>query len=65
MQIVHGLFLFTEAKEVIQSAMRCMLGAEASQVSLLYTLTYIAAAGNLKNLVEATPNTAQEYKIKV
>ena len=45
--------------------MRCMLGAEASQVSLLYTLTYIAAAGNLKNLVEATPNTAQEYKIKV
>ena len=41
------------------------MGAELSQMSLLYFLTYVAAAGNLKNLVEGTPYTAQEYKIKV
>lgn len=54
----------SEAKELMQSALRCMMGAEMSQMSLLYFLTYVAAAGNLKNLVEGTPYTAQEYKIK-
>lgn len=62
MQINHFV---TEAKELMQSALRCMMGAEMSQMSLLYFLTYVAAAGNLKNLVEGTPYTAQEYKIKV
>jgi hypothetical protein len=42
-----------------------MFGTELSQISLLYYLTYVASAGNLKNLLEATQNTGQEYRIKV
>jgi len=42
-----------------------MFGVELSQISLLYYLTYVASAGNIKNLIEPTEYTAQEYKIKV
>lgn len=49
----------------MRAAMRTMFGAELSQISLLYYLTYVASAGNIKNLIEATENTAQEYRIKV
>ena len=49
----------------MRSCIRTMLGAELSQVSLLYFLSYVASAGNIRNLIEATANTAQEYKIKV
>ena len=62
---MYDISAVAEAKELMQSALRCMMGMELSQMSLLYFLTYVAAAGNLKNLVEATPYTAQEYKIKV
>ena len=50
---------------MIRAAMRCMFGAELSQMSMLYFLMYVAAAGNMKNLTEATEGTAQEFRIKV
>lgn len=54
----------TDVKDIMQAAMRTMFGTELSQISLLYFLTYVASAGNMKNLLEATENTAQEYRIK-
>ncbi|XP_052266811.1 probable flavin-containing monoamine oxidase A [Dreissena polymorpha] len=54
----------TDVKDLMRSCIRTMLGAELSQVSLLYFLSYVASAGNIRNLIEATENTAQEYKIK-
>ncbi|XP_061182075.1 amine oxidase [flavin-containing] A-like isoform X2 [Saccostrea echinata] len=51
------------AKDSIESACRCVLGVELSQISVLYFISYVSAAGGLKNLVEATEYTAQEYKI--
>ena len=45
--------------------MRTMFGTELSQISLLYFLTYVASAGEIKHLLEATPGSAQEFKIKV
>ncbi|WAQ97542.1 LOW QUALITY PROTEIN: AOFA-like protein [Mya arenaria] len=57
--------IWTEAvKDLLRACMRTMFGVELSQISLLYFLTYVASAGNMKNLIEATENTAQEYKIK-
>ncbi|KAL3876065.1 hypothetical protein ACJMK2_033949 [Sinanodonta woodiana] len=52
------------AKETVEAAARCMLGMEASQFSVLYYLMYLAAAGGLKNLVEAKDFAAQEFRIK-
>ncbi|KAK3595095.1 hypothetical protein CHS0354_002348 [Potamilus streckersoni] len=52
------------AKETVEAATRCMLGMETSQFSVLYYLMYLAAAGGLKNLVEAKDSAAQEFRIK-
>ncbi|XP_041364297.1 probable flavin-containing monoamine oxidase A [Gigantopelta aegis] len=52
------------ASDTIDACVRCLLGAEPSQVNFLYFLTYLSAAGGLKQLVEATKNTAQEMKVK-
>ncbi|XP_062567210.1 probable flavin-containing monoamine oxidase A [Saccostrea cucullata] len=51
------------AKETIESASRCMFGIESSQISVLYYISYLSGAGSLKNLIEATEYTAQEYRI--
>lgn len=56
---------FTESKELMLVAIRGVLGVELSEISFLYFLTYVSAAGGLKNLIEATPYTAQEYTIQV
>lgn len=53
------------AKESIEAACRCMFGVEVSQISVLYFVSYMSAADSLKSLIEATENTAQEYKIVV
>ncbi|XP_071107334.1 probable flavin-containing monoamine oxidase A [Haliotis cracherodii] len=52
------------AKEAVESAGRCMMGIETTQVSLLFYLMYVSAADGIKNLVEATEFTAQEFKIQ-
>lgn len=54
----------SESKELMQVAIRGVLGVELAEISFLYFLTYVSAAGGLKNLVEATPYTAQEYTIQ-
>lgn len=53
-----------DVKDVMRACVRTMFGAELSQLSLLYYLTYVASAGNLKDMIEATEFTAQEYRIK-
>jgi hypothetical protein len=57
--------LSTESKEVMEVALRGVLGIELCEISFLYFLTYVSAAGGLKNLVEATPYMAQEYTVQV
>lgn len=54
----------SDVKDVMRACVRTMFGTELSQISLLYYLTYVASGGNLKNMVEATEFTAQEYRIK-
>ncbi|XP_021358768.1 probable flavin-containing monoamine oxidase A [Mizuhopecten yessoensis] len=51
------------AKECIDAANRTILGVEASQVSVLFYLMYVSAAGGIRPLVEASENTGQESKI--
>ncbi|XP_071131291.1 probable flavin-containing monoamine oxidase A isoform X1 [Mytilus edulis] len=52
------------AKDCLVSATRCMMGVELSQISVLYFLSYVNAAGSLQKLIEATENCGQEFKIK-
>ncbi|XP_074649312.1 putative flavin-containing monoamine oxidase A [Tubulanus polymorphus] len=58
------LFWTREAHDTIDAACRCMYGMETSQISLLYFLTYCAAAGGVRTLTEAGEGSAQEMKIK-
>ncbi|XP_033750549.1 probable flavin-containing monoamine oxidase A [Pecten maximus] len=51
------------AKDCIDAANRTVLGVEASQVSVLFYLMYVSAAGGIQPLVEASENTGQESKI--
>lgn len=51
------------AMECIDAANRTVLGVEASQVSVLFYLMYVSAAGGIQPLVEASKNTGQESKI--
>ena len=50
---------------MIRIAVRAVMGAEPTDLSFLYFLTYVSAAGGLKYLVEATPDAAQEYTLEV
>ncbi|XP_044189313.1 amine oxidase [flavin-containing] isoform X2 [Thunnus albacares] len=54
----------TELKEEIGLCSRSVFGMEPSQMSFLFFLMYAAAAGGLLPLLESTPGTAQELKIK-
>ena len=56
---------FIEVKDMVKAAVRTIFGADASEINALYFLIYCASAGSLKNVLEATPGTAQEFKIKV
>lgn len=44
---------------------RSVFGLEPSQMSFLFFLMYAAAAGGVLPLLESTPGSAQEFKIKV
>lgn len=55
----------TEIKEEIALCSRIVFGLEASQVSFLYFLMYSAAAGGTLRLLETTPGSGQEFRVKV
>ena len=40
-------------------------GCDASRVGVVHFLAYTHAAGGLSALLEATPGSAQEFKVKV
>lgn len=61
---INQTMWIAESKELMQVALRGVIGVELAEISVLYFLTYISAAGGLKNLVEATPYTAQEYTLQ-
>ncbi|KAK7896639.1 hypothetical protein WMY93_021964 [Mugilogobius chulae] len=53
-----------EFKEELELCSRSVFGAEPAQMSLLFFLMYAAAAGGLLPLLESTPGSAQEFKVK-
>ncbi|XP_047425520.1 probable flavin-containing monoamine oxidase A [Mugil cephalus] len=53
-----------ELKEQMELCSRSVFGMEPSQMSLLFFLMYAEAAGGLLALLESTPGSAQEFKIK-
>lgn len=59
-------YLFLPAlKEQLGISCRTLFGLEASQMSFLFLLVYVAAAGGLLPLLESSPGSAQELKVKV
>ncbi len=54
-----------EVKEELALSSRIVFGLEASQVSFLFFLMYSAAAGGTLRLLETTPGSAQEFRVKV
>lgn len=64
--VAHPPFLsLPELKEQLGLICRTLFGLEASQMSFLFFLVYAAAAGGLLPLLESSPGSAQELKIKV
>lgn len=67
--LMHGYMsthLFLPAlKEQLGISCRTLFGLEASQMSFLFLLVYVAAAGGLLPLLESSPGSAQELKVKV
>ncbi|XP_045212383.2 probable flavin-containing monoamine oxidase A [Mercenaria mercenaria] len=61
---INQTMWMADSKELMEVAIRGVIGAELSEISFLYFLTYVSSAGGLKNLVEATPYTAQEYTLQ-
>lgn len=57
--------ILPELKEEMGLCSRSVFGMEPSQMSFLFFLMYAAAAGGLLPLLENTPGSAQELKIKV
>ncbi|KAM4634033.1 putative flavin-containing monoamine oxidase A isoform 2-T2 [Polymixia lowei] len=53
-----------ELKEEMQLSSRAVFGIEPSQMSFLFFLVYSAAAGGVLALLESTPGSAQEFKVK-
>lgn len=54
----------TAAKQSLDAALRCVFGTEATHLSLLFFLTYIAAAGGLEPMLSCRKDFgAQELKI--
>lgn len=54
-----------ELKEEMALCSRAVFGMEPSQMSFLYFLMYSNAAGGALKLLEATPGSAQEFRVKV
>lgn len=58
--------IFAAARQAMESAVRCIFGAEVANASWLYFLHYCNAAGGLDPIITAdSDNSGQEYKIKV
>ena len=59
-------YLYLGAKRTLDAALRCVFGTEASNISLLFFITYLAAAGGLDPLISTRANFGgQELKIVV
>ncbi|TTC59073.1 Amine oxidase [flavin-containing] A [Bagarius yarrelli] len=54
----------TQLTEELELCTRSVFGMETSQLSFLYFLMYSAAAGGVMRLLETTPGSAQEFKVK-
>ncbi|XP_050976399.1 amine oxidase [flavin-containing] isoform X2 [Labeo rohita] len=54
----------TQVKEELALCSRIVFGMEPSQISFLYFLMYSAAAGGTLRLLETTPGSGQELKVK-
>ncbi|KAF4082680.1 hypothetical protein AMELA_G00154330 [Ameiurus melas] len=54
----------TQLMEELELCTRSVFGMEPSQLSFLYFLMYSAAAGGVMKLLETTPGSAQEFKVK-
>ncbi|XP_060764812.1 probable flavin-containing monoamine oxidase A [Neoarius graeffei] len=50
--------------ELLELSTRSVFGTEPSQLSFLYFLMYSTAAGGVMRLLEATPGSAQEFRVK-
>ena len=60
------MFVLLAAKRSLDAAIRCIFGAEPSDLSLLYFLTYVAAAGGLDPLISSRRNHGgQELRVVV
>ncbi|XP_017563616.1 probable flavin-containing monoamine oxidase A [Pygocentrus nattereri] len=53
-----------ELMEELCLCSRLLFGMEPSQLSFLYFLMYSSAAGGVMRLLETTPGSAQEFKVK-
>ncbi|XP_036833220.1 probable flavin-containing monoamine oxidase A isoform X2 [Oncorhynchus mykiss] len=53
-----------EMKEEMGVCSRVVFGMEPNQMSFLYFLMYAAAAGGVLCLLESTPGSAQEFRVK-
>ncbi|XP_030624997.1 probable flavin-containing monoamine oxidase A [Chanos chanos] len=53
-----------ELKEELGLCSRAVFGMEPTQMSFLYFLMYSSAAGGTLRLLETTPGSAQEYRVK-
>ncbi|XP_064608664.1 amine oxidase [flavin-containing] B-like [Liolophura sinensis] len=53
------------AKDAIAAAVRCILGVECCQISLLYYVTYCAGAGGIERLIETTEESAQDFLSRI
>ncbi|XP_023647001.1 probable flavin-containing monoamine oxidase A isoform X2 [Paramormyrops kingsleyae] len=56
--------LLAVVKEALELSTRSVFGMEPAQMSFLYFLMYCAAAGGALRLLEATPGSAQEFRVK-
>ncbi|XP_016091519.1 probable flavin-containing monoamine oxidase A [Sinocyclocheilus grahami] len=54
----------TQVKEELALCSRIVFGLEPSQVSFLFFLMYSAAAGGTLRLLETTPGSGQEFRVK-
>lgn len=59
------LCFVSELKEEMGLCCRTVFGMEPCQMSFLFFLLYAATAGGVLQLLESTPGSAQELKIKV
>ena len=65
--ILLGCYCFvTAARRTFDCSLRCVFGAEATDVSQLFFFTYVSAAGNLDALLSCRPGIGgQEFKVQV